>query len=199
MRVRACLIAIVLLAASAAGAAAASDAASPATRLRAFDDCTAFTEYARRQALPLVTAWGLGGGLGVPVGALPPAAARDAVAGARAKAEEDFSRTNVQEAGVDEPDIVKTDGRHVFAVTGNRLSAVDVTGGRPRLVGTLRLATGAGEVLLHGSRVLVLSQAAPKPVPVDGRAGIRAPGPIAARKSDRHARVCRISYRNPDR
>ena len=45
----------------------------------------------------------------------------------------DFSGTNVQELGVDEPDIVKTDGRRIFAVTDRTLRVVDVaTGDRDR-------------------------------------------------------------------
>ena len=40
----------------------------------------------------------------------------------------DFSGTNVQEEGVDEPDIVKTDGNTLFAVANGKLRAVDVGG-----------------------------------------------------------------------
>ena len=58
-----------------------------------------------------------------------------------------YSTTNDQEQGVDEPDIVKTDGSTIFAVSGNTLEAVSVAGGvaahrghaRPR-AGRLELA-----------------------------------------------------------
>ena len=43
----------------------------------------------------------------------------------------DYSGTNVQEQGVDEPDSVKTNGKTLFAVAGNRLNAVDVTSAQP--------------------------------------------------------------------
>ena len=43
-------------------------------------------------------------------------AARDDVGGAVP----DFSGTNTQEADVDEPDVIKTDGRRIFAVTDAR-------------------------------------------------------------------------------
>ena len=37
----------------------------------------------------------------------------------------DFSGTNTQELDVDEPDIVKTDGRRIFAVTDRTLRVID--------------------------------------------------------------------------
>jgi hypothetical protein len=71
--------------------------------------------------------------------------------------DEGFSKTNVQEAGVDEPDIVKSDGRHVFALFNDRLRAVSVRSGAPRLVGTLPLPPGAREMLLYRDRLFVFS------------------------------------------
>ena len=183
MRVRAGLLAIGLLAGCAAAAGAATDAAGPPTnRLRAFDGCPSFRAYVQRHALPLVGAWGVAGPVsGVPVGALPPSAARDAVAGKRSS-EDAFSRTNVQEQGVDEPDVVKTDGEHLFVLSSGRLSAVDMRGARPRLAGALLLEPGsAQEMLLHGTRLLVLSQAAGKPFPGEVQVGLRAPWPFPAR------------------
>jgi uncharacterized secreted protein with C-terminal beta-propeller domain len=173
------LLAIALLVGlGASTVGAATTAAGPAPpRLRAFDGCPAFLAYVRKQALPLVGPYGLDGGVAGIGARLPPAAARGAVA-APAAPEVEFSGTNVQEDGVDEPDLVKTDGRTLFVVSGARISAVDVRGRRPRVLGTLRLDSGwAHELLLHGNRLLVLSQAAPTPIPVDGGVGIRAPWP----------------------
>ena len=112
MRIHRGLLAIAALVALGASAAAgAVTAAGPApARLRAFDGCPSFLAYVRKEALPLVGPWGLGGGV-TGIGAVPPGAARDAVAGAPG-ADTDFSGTNVQEEGVDEPDLVKTDGTH---------------------------------------------------------------------------------------
>jgi hypothetical protein len=73
----------------------------------------------------------------------------------------DHSTTNVQEAGIDEPDIVKTDGLRIFAVTGDRLHAVDAAGAKPRLLGSLSLEMVKGaehELLLHGDRILMISR-----------------------------------------
>src|SRR5439155_7800886 len=70
-----------------------------------------------------------------------------------------FSTTNNQEAGVDEPDIVKTDGSTIFTISGNTLFALAVTGGEPRLVGSLVLggAGYGGQLFLHGDRLIVIS------------------------------------------
>ena len=70
------------------------------------------------------------------------------------------STTNVQEIGVDEPDIVKSDGTRIFTATEGSLHAVDAAAATPRLLGSLKLPEGwSHQLLLHGDRVLVVSQA----------------------------------------
>src|SRR5512147_989178 len=152
-----------LLAIAALAVLGASAAAAPAG-LRTFDGCPSFLAYARKQALPLVGPWGLGGGVaGIGV-STPPAAARDAIAGSQ-DADPGFSGTNVQEEGVDEPDLVKTDGRTLFVVSDRRVSSIDVRAPRPKLLDSLRLDAGwAHELLLRGGRLLVLSQGMPTPI-----------------------------------
>src|SRR3954447_21632510 len=72
----------------------------------------------------------------------------------------DSSQTNVQEQGVDEPDFVKSDGTHLFALTGNHLNAVDARADTPKLLGSLELGQQwGGELLLYGKRILVFSYA----------------------------------------
>jgi Beta propeller domain len=70
----------------------------------------------------------------------------------------DYSTTNVQEAGIDEPDIVKTDGSTVFFVRGNTLFAVDVDEGPLAVLGTLKLGSQVQELLLRGTRLLALGR-----------------------------------------
>lgn len=72
-----------------------------------------------------------------------------------------YSGTNTHEAGVDEPDLVKTDGRRIVTVTGGTLRVIDPVS--RRITGTLALdATDDmvgwwnGSLLLHGDRALVL-------------------------------------------
>jgi hypothetical protein len=71
--------------------------------------------------------------------------------------------TNVQDAGVDESDVAKTDGRLLARVTGRTLVLTDVSGRRPRELSRTTL-TGAAvvhaELVLRGSRVLVVGQQA---------------------------------------
>jgi hypothetical protein len=84
----------------------------------------------------------------------------DAAPGAGTEAQEDVaSGTNVQEAGVDEPDLVKTAGSRIFAVAAGRLQAIDADG--PRLLGSLELAGWGHELLLRGARLLVISHDSP--------------------------------------
>ena len=70
-----------------------------------------------------------------------------------------FSDTNVQEVGVDEPDVVKTDGERILALAGGRLHLVSASG--RELVASLDLPEGMhdAEMLVAGDRVLVLSRA----------------------------------------
>src|SRR4029079_1166417 len=71
----------------------------------------------------------------------------------------DYSGTNVQEEGVDEPDIVKTNGTTLFAVANGKLNSVDVSKAKTRLLDTLRLDPQVTpELLLHGDKLLVISR-----------------------------------------
>lgn len=65
------------------------------------------------------------------------------------------SKTNVQVAGVDEPDIVKTDGRYVYMVANGALRIVEAL--NPRLVSTTRVGGFARDMVLDGDRVVVFA------------------------------------------
>ena len=144
-----------MLAAAVLGLTAASSAAGPAgktPRLVAFQSCGELLGYARSHAAQFVGPWGLG----LAGKATPPA-----VPGRVAAPQQgvDYSGTNVQEAGVDEPDLVKTNGTTLFAVANGKLNAVDVSKRQPRLLDTLKLDAGwSHELLLYGNRLLVLSR-----------------------------------------
>jgi uncharacterized secreted protein with C-terminal beta-propeller domain len=72
--------------------------------------------------------------------------------------------TNVQEAGVDEPDLMKTTAGRVVVVRDDRLYVVDATGTTPRKLGSVALPGGnASELLLSGNRALVLGTSWPAP------------------------------------
>lgn len=65
------------------------------------------------------------------------------------------SKTNVQVDGVDEPDIVKTDGRYVYMISNGALHIVEAL--RPRRVSTTRLSGFARDMVLEGDRVAVFA------------------------------------------
>lgn len=120
--------------------------------LEPFDGCGQFLAYAKQHATPLVGPYGLwGGGRYRP---LPRAVQFGATPVGR-----DYSTTNVQEEGVDEPDVVKTDGTHLFTVSGRRVHALTVRG-TPRRIGTLVLPAehSQSELLLHEKRLLVIGR-----------------------------------------
>jgi hypothetical protein len=79
-----------------------------------------------------------------------------------------FSTTNNQEPGIEEPDVVKTDGSTIFAVEQGTLYAVVAGGPAPHLAGSLPLgSTGYGaQLLLRGSRLLVISGSQALPIGV---------------------------------
>jgi Beta propeller domain len=138
---------------SAAVGGARAERTAQAGRLVSFGSCGALLAYAKGQATRFVGPWGLGAPGGVRRAA--PETARE---GGRTQGV-DYSGTNVQEEGVDEPDLVKTDGETLFAVANGKLNAVDVGGRQPRLLDTLKLEPSSSyELLLYRSRLLVLSR-----------------------------------------
>ena len=68
-----------------------------------------------------------------------------------------FSGTNVQVEGVDEPDIVKTDGQRVLAITGNQLVYVDIDdeGRAGERRGSVALADEDNGAFVYGQELLM--------------------------------------------
>ena len=154
--------------------------AAAKAKLVPFPSCERFVSYARREARKLVDPFGLAGYVqAVPAGAragipeaapspppgpmapaAPMPAAADATGGALQTSGPTFSGTNLQEAGVDEPDIVKTDGERIFAIADSKLYAV-APGAPPKLLGSLELKdVWPTELLLRGDRLLVIGSEA---------------------------------------
>jgi len=150
------------------GVADAGAAAAGKARLTAFDSCGALVRFARsRGAGMLATGWvpspqvAVGTPTSTPGGPLPQTGAEGTPAPAPTKAPAadgvDYSTTNVQEQGVDEPDVVKSDGTRIYAISGGRLLVVDARAKTPRLLGSLKLDEGWGhELLVHGRRALII-------------------------------------------
>lgn len=169
-----------------AGCAGVETAAAADATLERFTSCAALTTYARSHALEDVGPYGLGGGaIGLAAASASGTVAMDALRAAAPEAKAagvDFSATNAQEAGVDEPDIVKTDGTRIFALARNRLYAVDVSGPTPRIAGSLAMPKDAfaRDMLVSGNRLLVMGDGPvavrPLPAVTVAPAGRLAPG-----------------------
>ena len=142
------LAALALLVAAAPADAAGKRAKSP--RLKAFTSCADLISYARRHSPPPVRR------------PLPPRLPLPITVG---DGEDDSSggaggapgssTTNVQEAGVDEPDVVKNDGKTVFALVDGRLHTVEAA--TSRKLDSVAIPGDPGEFLIQGRRALTIT------------------------------------------
>jgi Beta propeller domain len=153
-----------------AGAEALKAPSAAQVRLHRFNSCPALVSYAQAHLKtthgypepPVVALAGTATavtGKGA-VGTATPAASAATAGGADTSSSPSYSTTNNQEAGVDEPDIAKTDGSTIFAIAQGKLQAIAAGGAAPRLVGALDLGAGGGygaQLLLRGNRVIVIS------------------------------------------
>jgi hypothetical protein len=175
-RIAAGISIVALLAVGAAACTAHKDPNLPSGsyRLVAFDSCADALAGLRTATKASVGPYGLytGGGLERATGGAvtspgsppaPAAASGSGMASDKANTADGaqspaYSGTNVQEHGVDEPDIVKTDGRRIVTLSNGRLNVVDVA--TRRLIGVVDLLQYnigyAADLLLAGDHALVL-------------------------------------------
>ncbi len=134
--------------------------------LKPFNSCTGLRRYARSHR---PRGGGRFGGDSILPGAAPGKGKEAPATGqgdAGTGAGDDFSQTNVQEPGVDEPDLVKTDGSRIFALANGKLHAVAAGSAAPVELGSIEIGppqrrgsfAAESELLLHGSRALVMTQ-----------------------------------------
>ena len=82
----------------------------------------------------------------------------------------DFIGTNVQELGVDEPDIIKTDGARIIVINDQTLTYVDISGAEPVVTDRINIPGGWGhELFFQGERALLFTNGGNwgYPVPVE--------------------------------
>jgi Beta propeller domain len=179
--------------------------------LQTFDSCDAVRTWVRDEVVPRIGPYGFPGSGPVPEGPVAPgvaettvaddmassagadgeasartsgAAAAPDAAGPGQEAAPEVSGTNVQVEGVDEPDVVKTDGTRILAVQGNRLHLASATDARLLDSVDLPHDVADAQLFLSGDRVIVLSSSygdagGDIPVPQDGeldRASWTTPG-----------------------
>jgi Beta propeller domain len=158
-----------------------STAGEGAYRLAAAPSCDDLMSGLHAATRALVHPYGLPG-MGVAYGAADNAAGPKSAAGAAPGAAPgagpdrqstpEHSDTNVAEAGVDEPDLVKTDGRRIVTVSGGLLRVVDAAS--HQVTGTLPVGQD-GNLLLAGDRLLLLQPWSGGPVE-GGAPGVDAGG-----------------------
>jgi Beta propeller domain len=141
---------------------------------------------------PTTASGSAGSGSGLHVGSAPPSAAgavagNGAVGANNAAAPGSYSGTNTATPGVDEPDLVKTDGRRIVTISGGVLRVVDAQ--TRELTGAVDLSSvgqyaglAPASLLLAGDHALVLfSQnfvAASGGLPTPGATGSGTSGPF---------------------
>ena len=168
-------VAAVAVLAVGAGALTLAPGAAPtaaAAGLVPWPDCDALVAHYRTELARTATPYGLGAGGALPFPAPMTAEAGAAESGAPALAADGSATggavgtgptgTNLQEAGVDEPDTVKLTDDLVLASAGGRLQVLR-TGATPELLSSLPLGDGrqegsvGAEMLVDGTRVLAVS------------------------------------------
>ena len=148
-----------------------STGAFGSARLVFFEDCPDLLGYLRTQALERVTAWGLNGGPdyyergGIPTMAegapandqASPVGGEESSGDGDKAADPNYSGTNTQEVGVDEGDVVETNGTSVFVVSQDGVRIVDVASAE--VVAMIDdLPDGGHQLLLDGTRLLIVTQ-----------------------------------------
>ena len=142
-------------------------------RLVRFDECDALLEHLRSKAAARVGPWGFDPRpddesadtvvdedvVQMLEEALQEASDNPGSALARQHPQEgvDYAGTNVQKAGVDQANIIKTDGQRIFAMSAGHLVVVDAA--RREVLGSLLLPEGTtAELLLEGDSLLAIQQ-----------------------------------------
>ncbi|MGH8951305.1 MAG: beta-propeller domain-containing protein [Acidimicrobiia bacterium] len=124
-----------------------------------FDACESFLDYVISHGVELVGPYGLDPFFGGPFFARAEDAATTMAAeasGSDAGGEMAHSGTNVQVLGVDEPDMVKTDGERIVVLSEGTLIVADVTGPEPEVVGRLQVGDfSVQNLFLSGDTVLL--------------------------------------------
>ncbi|MEV0269516.1 beta-propeller domain-containing protein [Hamadaea sp. NPDC050747] len=133
---------------------APSQVAAPALQLVSYDSCDRLLADVRAAAKASVQPWGFGNQMlwrDFASGVERATGGKTAVPDAAGPA---YSGTNTHEAGVDEPDLVKTDGKRIVTVSRGVLRIVDAA--QHKLTGTVQLSQAGDQLLLSGDHVLVM-------------------------------------------
>ncbi|MCJ7816422.1 MAG: beta-propeller domain-containing protein, partial [Candidatus Aenigmarchaeota archaeon] len=104
------------------------------------------------------------------IGGMAPTAA-GAEKGGGGAGSEDYSTTNIQVAGVDEPDIVKNDGKYIYTVSGNSIFIIDAYPAEGAQILSTINSSGVSQIFINGGRLVVFGNEYEyygEPVPLAG-------------------------------
>jgi uncharacterized secreted protein with C-terminal beta-propeller domain len=135
-------------------------AAARLERAGSCDDAVAWLresglERVNEYGLPLRT-WAVGAPMAMPMPAAPGSSSDTVVEAGSSASGGGFSTTNVQEAGVGEPDLVVNDGDRAFVVIGKQLQEIRLHDGKPTVTATELPLSQGGELLLDGDHLVVI-------------------------------------------
>ena len=90
----------------------------------------------------------------------------------------DYSQTNIQVAGVDEPDFVKNDGRYIYVISGTTLAIVDAyPATSASVISKTELEDSPREIFINGDRLVLLKSGSEEVVSTEEQ-----PAPVSAGK-----------------
>jgi len=85
-------------------------------------------------------------------------------------AQVDYSKTNIQVEGVDEADIVKSDGKYIYVVSGNKVVIIDAyPSENARILSEIEAGEPPTELFINGNKLVVLGWAYVKVYDVSDR------------------------------
>ena len=71
----------------------------------------------------------------------------------------EYSSTNIQVEGVDEPDMVKNDGKYIYVVSGSRVVIVDAfPADNMKIISEINLSDQVGNIFVNGDKLIIFSQ-----------------------------------------
>ena len=163
-------LALLVLLAAALITAGCTDQKTPATgELKKFGSAAEIRQYVENNSRIASEDWGESHGTGnavfvgesgvsVPQHAGATATAKDLGSISPSSGVTGYSETNVQVAGVDEPDFVKNDGRYIYLISGDTLTIVDaypVT--EAAVISRTALEDSPREIFVSGNRLVLFT------------------------------------------
>jgi inhibitor of cysteine peptidase len=223
------LILVAILASGCANVPALIPATTPVTTdLKKFNSTAEIEQYIRDSmvteqggpyrtypvtAIQVNGVWGSGGGplmagqesakssMAIPA----PAAAGATDHSLTGSASGDYSTTNIQVAGVDEPDIVKNDARYIYTISGQNLAIVDAyPAENARVIYKTEISDTPKDLFVTGDRLVLFTQGYDSPgytqeKTVSGNAEIMPRRPMYSNSPVTHMVIYDISNRSGPR